>query len=387
MVWSRGGGFVDMSADGLYLTNHYSQQPYIGDGFSVKGSARSHSVCIIPVDGPVICIVDVPYWRDDLVVADDVRQSIEVTETAVDAIRGLGLEGSSLALVGANNMSAAAYIGFRGGLPDATFSRFDRMVEQLRVRKSANELEVIRRAAQLGNRTVETLVDAVVAGATEADAVGMASATLIAGGGVLYDAACVSGTRSNQYAYARLPSADPIRRFEVGDLFHVDCYGAYGGYLFDFSRSRVVGDDPTDAQRALLESPIAVVEFVCAAIRPGMTGDEIYRLGDDFMFEDQFFRSMRATNQSGENGDAGDVSRSGQSSPSSEMPGIGHGLGLGWEMPHLVPDDEHIVAPGTYLAVEVFVRQPTVGGVQFEHNGLVTESGFEILTNARSRWW
>ena len=43
----------------------------------------------------------------------------------------------------------------------------------------------------------------------------------------------------------RLPSADAMRQFERGDLFHVDCYGSYGGYFFDFARSRCVGDDPT----------------------------------------------------------------------------------------------------------------------------------------------
>jgi hypothetical protein len=39
VVWSRGGAFMDMSADVLYLTNHYSQQPYMGDEAGI-GSAR-----------------------------------------------------------------------------------------------------------------------------------------------------------------------------------------------------------------------------------------------------------------------------------------------------------------------------------------------------------
>ena len=51
VVYSRGGAFMDMSADVLYLTNHYSQQPYMGDDAGV-GTARSHGVVIVPVDGP-----------------------------------------------------------------------------------------------------------------------------------------------------------------------------------------------------------------------------------------------------------------------------------------------------------------------------------------------
>src|SRR5207253_7257350 len=91
VVWSRGGAFMDMSQDVLYLTGHYSQQPYMGDEAGI-GSARSHGVCILPVEGPTTVVVDVPWWRRDLVVADSVRPSIHVVETASEAIRAAGLE-------------------------------------------------------------------------------------------------------------------------------------------------------------------------------------------------------------------------------------------------------------------------------------------------------
>jgi len=48
-------------------------------------------------------------------------------------------------------------------------------VEQFRVRKSPAELTLIRKAAALGNQTVETLMDGVIAGATEAEAVAEAA--------------------------------------------------------------------------------------------------------------------------------------------------------------------------------------------------------------------
>src|SRR4029077_8911283 len=79
VVWSRGGAFMDMSADVLYLTNHYSQQPYMGDEAGI-GSARSHGVVVLPADGPTTVVVDVPWWRRDLVIADEVRPTIHVVE-------------------------------------------------------------------------------------------------------------------------------------------------------------------------------------------------------------------------------------------------------------------------------------------------------------------
>jgi Xaa-Pro aminopeptidase len=369
IVYSRGGAFVDMHADVLYLTNHYSQQPYMGDEAGV-GTARAHGVCVLPVDGPTTVVVDVPWWRRDLVVADHVRPSIQVTRNVADALKQAGLERGRLALVGASYMSAAAYLGRRDARPAAELDRADRLIEDLRLIKSPAEKEVIRHACTVGNATLEALIAAVVEGATEADAVGAASDALISRGGVLYDAACASGPWSHQYTHARLPSADPTRRFERGDLFHVDCYGAYGGYFFDFARSRVVGDQPTDPQLELLEAVIEGVETICAAVTPGMTAGEVYAVADEWMAESSFVQSIPTEEPEMEG-----------------FPAVGHGLGLMWEAPWLMEGDTTPIEANMYLAVELLFGHPSLGGAMFEHNGLVTEDGFEVLTTARERWW
>lgn len=369
VVYSRGGAFMDMAADVLYLTNHYSQQPYMGDDAGV-GTARSHGVVIVPVDGPTTLVVDIPWWRRDLVVTDEVRPSIDVTGTTAKALNDLGLSSGRLGVVGASYMTAAAWLGLQAAMPDATLVRADRMVEDIRIIKSEAELELIRSACGLGNHTLETLIDAVVEGATEAEAVAEASRVLLRGGGVLYDAACASGPTAHGYTSARLPSADSVRRFERGDMFHVDCYGSYGGYFFDFARSRVVGDEPTPTQLNLLESVIAPVEVTCAAIKPGMTAGEVYAVADEWLTGSEFVASIPTEEPEMEG-----------------FPAVGHGLGLMWEAPWLMKDDPTPIEPNMYLAVEVLLGYPSVGGAQFEHNGIVTENGFEVLTTARSRWW
>jgi Xaa-Pro aminopeptidase len=369
VAWSRGGAFMDMSADVLYLCNHYSQQPYMGDEAGI-GSARSHGVCILPVEGESTVVVDIPWWRRDLVVADDVRPSIHVVETAAAAIRDAGLASSRIAITGTSYMTAAAYNGLRRELPDATLIPADRLVEDLRIIKSEAEQDLIRTSCALGNTTLETLIDAVVEDATEAEAVAAAAQALISGGGVLYDAACASGPWSHTYTHARLPSADSTRRFRKGDLFHVDCYGSYAGYFFDFARSRCVGDEPTDDQRALLEATIEGVQTICTAIRPGMTADAVYRVGEEWLAASPVVQSLP------------------QEEPEMEsFPAVGHGIGLMWEGPWLMPDVDTLIAPGMYLAVEILLGHPSRGGAMFEHNGLVTEAGFEVLTTARARWW
>ena len=144
-----------------------------------------------------------------------------------------------------------------------------RLIETLRIHQEPGRASSSSaRACALGNQTLEALIGAVVEGRDRGRRGGGGGETLISGGGVLYDAACSSGPWAHSYTHARLPSADATRRFVTGDLFHVDCYGSYGGYFFDFARSRVVGDDPTPQQRDLLEAVIEGVEAVCAAIRP-----------------------------------------------------------------------------------------------------------------------
>ena len=369
VVWSRGGAFMDMSADLLYLCNHYSQQPYMGDEAGI-GSARSHGVCLLPVDGPTVVMVDVPWWRRDLVVADQVRPSIDVIRTTASAIRDAGLDRGRLAIVGTSYMTAAAYLGLARELPDAELVPADTLIAMLRLIKSPAELDLIRRACALGNKTLEALIDAVVEGATEADAMAAAASTLIAGGGVLYDAACSSGPWSHNYTHSRLPSADATRKFEKGDLFHVDCYGSYGGYFFDFARSRCVGDEPTPEQRDLLEAVIEGVETICAAIRPGMTADEAFRVGEEWLAASEVVASLPVEEPEMEG-----------------FPAVGHGLGLMWEGPWLMAGDSTLIEPNMYLAVEILLGHPSRGGAMFEHNGLVTQDGFEVLTTARARWW
>ena len=369
VVWSRGGAFVDMGQDVLYLTSHYSQQPYMGDDAGI-GSARSHGVCIIPVEGPVTLVVDIPWWRRDIVVADDVRPSIDVAGTAAQAVKDLGLAGKRIALVGASYMTAAAYLGFTERLEGTKFIREDRLVEQIRMVKSSAEIDLIRRSCALGSRSMDAMMHAVVAGATEAEAVSEATRVLFSGGGVLYDAACASGPHAHGFSSARLPSADSVRRLAEGDMFHVDYYGAYGGYFFDFARSRVVGDAPTDRQRELVEATVQSVEAICAAIRPGMTAGAVYKVGEEWMRESPVVRAIPAEEQEMDG-----------------FPAFGHGIGLMWEMPWIMPDEPTVLTPGMYLGVEVLLGHPSLGGAMFEENGIVTESGFEVLTDARKLWW
>lgn len=367
VVYSRGGGAVDMHPEVFYLTNHYSPHPYFADHQGL-GSARSHGVLVLPTDGPARLIVDGPWWRPDLVVADDVRAAMDIGAEVGRALRDSGLMGTRIGLVGTSFMSAAAYRGLQPHITSrTTVVVADTLIEELRRVKSPAELEVLRRGAQIGSRAVDAMMAAVDEGNREVDAVRAAADVIVGSGAVMYDMPTTSGRLAHHFLWSRLPTYDPYRPLERGDWFHADCYGAYGGYLWDFGRTTVVGGDPAEDQLVVLEASVGLVEHLAAVVKPGMTAGEVQRSGIRWLSEAAAGTPLALSEE--------------------ESPVLGHGLGLTWESPWLRRNEEVILEPGMYLALEGFLGAEGVGGVFHEDNGLVTSDGFETWSTARMRWW
>ncbi|MGE4247615.1 MAG: M24 family metallopeptidase, partial [Parvibaculaceae bacterium] len=65
---------------------------------------------------------------------------------------------------------------------------------------------------------------------------------------------------------------------------------------------------------------------------------------------------------------------------------LGHGIGLGWDAPWLTVGDKTPIKPNMVLCLERTVTQDGYLG-DFEETVLVTESGYEMLTDATKRFW
>lgn len=367
VVYSRGGSAVDMHAEVFYLTNHYSPHPYFADHEEL-GSARSHAVLVLPVDGPTVLIVDGPWWRPDLIVADDVRSTIDINAEVGRALHDSGLSDNRIGLVGTSFMSAAAYIGLQQHIGrKTTLIVTDMLIEELRRIKSPAEQEVLRRGALIGSRAVDAMMAAVQEGNREVDAVRAAADVIVGSGAVTYDMPTTSGRLAHHFLWSRLPTYDAFRPLERGDWFHADCYGAYGGYLWDFGRTTVVGGDPTDEQLKVLEASVGLVEHLAAIARPGITAGEVHRQGMQWLSEAAADTPLALS--------------------ADQYPALGHSVGLSWESPWLRPNEDVVLVPGMYLALEGFLGAEGVGGVFHEDNGLLTSDGFEVWSTARMRWW
>ncbi|HJW76350.1 MAG TPA: Xaa-Pro peptidase family protein [Thermoleophilia bacterium] len=373
VVWSRGGGAVDSYADVLYLANHSSPFPLIGD-LPGHWSGRAHSAVVLPTNHEPVLVVDMPDWRRDLVVTDEVRFALDLPREVAQVLREHSLSDGRLGLVAGNAMLVSPYRSLLDAVPEATFVPADVLLEELRAHKSDAELEMLREAAEVGNAVVAAMIDkALIPGATEAEAVAAGWALAVSSGVAPYDACVASGPHSDCYAYGRLPSWT-TRSLEEGDFFHVDTYGALSGYLYDFARCCVVGGKPTSEQREVLEAVVGAVEAGVQAIGPGVRACDVFQavhsvLEDRGMVPDE--------------GESTQV----VSALTTSFPAHGHSFGLAWERPWLVADNEDVLEANMCFGIEAMAGRAGVGSVKFEENVLLTRDGVEVLTVIPVAYW
>jgi len=345
-VAGRSAGTFDRHADLMWSCGHYETFVGLHDE-PPRWSGRAHAVLVVRADGPTVLLCPTAELGDD-VVTDDVR--VARTDFAAEAA-ALFAEQRVAALAGADAIPWS--LGRRmqlDGLADAHPA-----LERLRRRKSPGELAVLRHACAIGTRAVDALVAAAVPGAMEGDALAAAAGVVLGAGAALYVHTLSVGDRNEHYAGRPLPGFRAERRMEAGEPARLDLVLVYEGYMCDFGRSWVVGG--RDANPAYAEQ----VDGLRAALR-------------------------EAAAAAADGAVAGDVAGAGARALPPELepaypPHWGHGLGMGWDGPWLLPASCEPLQAGMTLAIETTLRGPA-GVVAGEEDVLVGAGGAEVLTPA-----
>ena len=361
VVCGRGGGALDRYADLMYLTNHYSPFPFIPD---LKGNwtGRAHSFLLLPCAGDPVLIVDVPYFEQIALPREQVTLTDLVIESVCDALQRTGLANGRIGLVGEDIVPISMYRQFQSAGPAAQWIPADHILAAARAVKSPAEIARLRAASRLGSRMIEAMMAAAVPGATHGDVVAAGMQVLVPAGGILYNSFMASGTGGSQPTVVRSSfptwaSATPLAN---GQWLRLGISGVLDGYYFDVSRSRSIGPATNEQIRAF-EAAIAAVEAGIGALHVGTTAGEVATAG--LRKQESLGFPLKGV-----------------------FSGLGHGIGLGWDSPWLVPQESMKLVPGMVLNFErTLTRDGYLG--DFEETVLLTENGVERLTDAEVRLW
>lgn len=227
------------------------------------------------------------------------------------------------------------------------------LVEQLRVVKDEEEINIIRQAMRLGDLAFEHILPRIKPGVSESELALELEFFMRGQGakGLAFDTIMASGPRS------ALPHGVASERLlQQGDLLTMDFGVLYRGYNSDMTRTVVLGS-PNEKQleiyHIVLEAQLAGIAAVKAGVKASQVDKAARKVIRDKGYGEYFGHST------------------------------GHGVGLAiHERPRLSATDDTVLEAGMVVTVEPGIYLPDWGGVRIEDSVLVTEDGSLLLTSS-----
>jgi Xaa-Pro aminopeptidase len=229
-------------------------------------------------------------------------------------------------------------------------------VEKLRLVKQPAEIELLKRAAAITDATFAHLCAWIQPGMTEKEVQWEVTRKMLELGadGTAFETIVASGPNGSMpHAHASQ------RRIERGELITIDMGARYKGYCADMTRTICLGEPSETRMVELYEIVLLAMKTCEAGLKAGISGKAA----------DALARDVLASH------DLADY----------YIHGTGHGIGLQiHEGPGLSPrsPEEMILPAGSVVTVEPGVYIPGWSGLRIEDSGVVTETGFEVLTQS-----
>lgn len=234
--------------------------------------------------------------------------------------------------------------------PVCAFKDITPLVDAMRVIKSAEEIEVMRRNGRISAEGVKQAMLATKPGVYEYEIEAAAMSVILKNGatGAAYPPIVGSGPNTCVLHYEK-----NSRRVEDGELVLMD-FGANLDYLcMDISRTWPASGKFTTEQREAYEAVLAVQKACIEAYRPGVTNKDVQKHVAEVLAK----KGLDAKGQRG---------------------GIGHFVGLGT---HDVGPRAEVLQEGMIFAIEPGFYDPQKNiGIRIEDTVLITKDGCEVLT-------
>ena len=270
-------------------------------------------------------------------------------EVFADSLRRRGLDQGTVG-VEETHLSHADYSKLAATLPKARLVSVDELFSDLRMVKTAAEIEAIREIGAAAQRIHGDVCATFGAGATEREIANfVAERYAEEGGDGLTMLVVGSGPRS-----AAVNAPPTSRVLEHGDMLRLDIIGTKAHYHSDVARTVVVGE-PSEEQQQVYDLLLGVHRRCLEALRPGVLSSDVYRI---------YSEAMEAARL-----------------PPYHF--VGHGLGITLHEEPFVNELKSIpLEEGMVLCIEPLTLLEGRFGVQIEDEVLITADGYEPFSEA-----
>ena len=240
----------------------------------------------------------------------------------------------------------------KAALPNCKFKSCANIMWKLRCVKSKREIEYMRKSGQITDAGYDAVAEVIKEGMTEREIRGVMSQAFAKAGGELNGFIIVASGR-DRYDMCNPWATD--RKVQKGEMVLLDFGAVYNGYWSDIQRLIFIAPIH-DKQRELQEKATLIYQACMEKAKPGnaieemdiAASNEIKRLGVEHL---TFHRT-------------------------------GHGVGLEMqELPSIALGEKTILEPGMCFAAEPGIYDYAYGAFKIENNFVITEDGYEILTN------
>jgi Xaa-Pro aminopeptidase len=196
-------------------------------------------------------------------------------------LKRLKLDRARLGLVGLRGIQKSTLPhehveGLRSALPNATLEDATEILQQIRRIKSNEEIERLRKGAELTDATVAALEQEAKEGMTELQLAGIIAKTCYGLNGD--QRVSFIGATSMDDPQIIFPRQEPShRKLQKGDVVLTELSSSYAGYAGQIHRPLVVGSKPTQAYQEIFEVAKETYQRVLSAMGPGKTDEDVRR--------------------------------------------------------------------------------------------------------------
>jgi Xaa-Pro aminopeptidase len=285
--------------------------------------------------------------------------SVDAMQKAVEHMRKIGIKPKRIAAeFGFLPYDASRVL--RAAFPDAEWVDALYVLERQRVKKSAEELKLLKYASEVVIDAMRAVISGSKPGVTKADVV-EALRREETNRGLTFEYCLITcGTGMN-----RAPSD---QKWEKGDIMSIDSGGNYGGYIGDVCRMAIQGEPDAELEDLLGEIE-AIQRAAMKPIRAGVIGGEIYAAAKPLVQKSKHHNHIEF---------------------------LAHGMGMvSHEAPRLT-DRGPVPYPAEYadqpleagmvVSVETTLMHPSRGFIKLEDTVTVTEDGHEVYGESARGW-